>query len=108
MADGAWLVVRAVVADPADRPAFDRWYREEHLPDAMKAFSAQAGWRGWSETDASVHHACYRFDSLSRLRAIMRGPAIAALIEEFDRHWLGRVTRTREVIALADEIAGPR
>jgi len=34
----AWLVVRAVVADAADRAPFDRWYRDEHLPDAVKAF----------------------------------------------------------------------
>jgi hypothetical protein len=39
---GAWLVVRAVVADPDDRAAFDTWYHQEHLPDATKAFSASA------------------------------------------------------------------
>jgi len=39
--------VRAVVANPPDRTGFDRWYHDyEHLPDAMKAFSAQAAWRG--------------------------------------------------------------
>ena len=37
----AYLVVRAVVADPTDRAAFDHWYRTEHLPDALKAFKAQ-------------------------------------------------------------------
>jgi hypothetical protein len=63
---GPWLVVRAVVADPDDHAAFDTWYRQEHLPDAMKAFSASAAWRGW----------------------------------------LGRVTRTREVLTVADEIDG--
>jgi hypothetical protein len=30
----AWLVVRAVVADAADRAAFDKWYCHERLPDA--------------------------------------------------------------------------
>ena len=34
----ACLVVRAVVADPADRADFDHWYRTEHLPDALRAF----------------------------------------------------------------------
>ena len=33
---GAWLVVRATVADAADRARFDHWYRTEHLPDAVK------------------------------------------------------------------------
>jgi hypothetical protein len=101
---GAWLVVRAVVADPADRALFDDWYRREHLPDAMKAFSARAAWRGWSVTDPSVHSAYYRFESLERLEEITAGPDIKVLIAEFDRWWNGRVIRTREVLAVSDEI----
>ena len=96
-------MVRAVVADPGDRAAFDAWYRQEHLPDAVKAFSANAAWRGWSSTDPSIHCAFYQFESLDRLDAIMSGPAIKALVAEFDRCWLGRVTRTREILAVADE-----
>ena len=45
----AYLVVRAVVADPEDRAAFDHWYRTEHLPDALKAFNAAVG-------DARLEH----------------------------------------------------
>jgi hypothetical protein len=100
---GAWLVVRAVVANSSDRADFDDWYRREHLPDAVKAFAASAAWRGWSTTDPSVHCAYYRFESLDRLGAVMAGPEIAALIREFDRCWDGRVTRTREVLTVADE-----
>jgi hypothetical protein len=37
---------------------------------------------------------------------MMTGPAIKALIAEFDRCWLGRVTRTREVLSVAEEIDG--
>lgn len=96
-------MVRAVVADPGDRAAFDAWYRQEHLPDAVKAFSANAAWRGWSSTDPSIHCAFYQFESLDRLDAIMSGPAIKALVAEFDRCWLGRVTRTREILSVADE-----
>ena len=33
-----FFIVRATVADPAKRPAFDAWYQNEHLPDATKAF----------------------------------------------------------------------
>jgi hypothetical protein len=97
----AWFVVRAVVADAADRPAFDRWYREEHLPDAIKAFGATSAWRAWSETDPSVHCAFYAFDSLAAVHAIQSGPAIQALVAEFDRNWAGKVTRTREVLRVA-------
>ena len=77
MAD-AWLVVRAVVANPADRAAFDEWYRREHLPDAVKAFSARAAWRAWSTIDPSVHCAYYRFESLDRLNAVTTGPVISS------------------------------
>ena len=100
----AWLLVRAVVADPADRAPFDTWYHREHLPDAMKAFSAVEGWRGWSQSDPSVHHAYFRFESLDRLNTIMESQALKDLVAEFDRHWLGRVVRSREVLAVADEL----
>jgi hypothetical protein len=43
---GTRHVVRAVVADPADRATFDDWYRREHLPNAAEAFAAQTAWRG--------------------------------------------------------------
>ena len=102
---GAWLVVRAVVADATDRAAFDEWYHREHLPDAVKAFAVRAAWRGWSRADPSVHCAYYRFESLERVDAIMAGPEILALIAEFDRCWSGRVTRTRDVLVVADDLA---
>lgn len=100
----AWFVVRAAVANPADRAAFDEWYRREHLPDAMKAFSTRVAWRGWSKSDPSIHCAYYRFESLDRIEAILAGTAITALIAEFDRCWNGRVTRTREVLDVAEEV----
>ena len=104
----AYLVVRAVVPDQADRADFDHWYRTEHLPDAMKAFAARAGWRGWSQTDPAVHYAFYRFDSTTAVQAIAGGPAIRSLIAEFDRRWGTRVTRRREILEVADEVvAGP-
>jgi hypothetical protein len=99
----ACLVVRAVVP-VADRASFDDWYHIEHLPDAVKAFAACSAWRGWSRSEPSVHCAYYRFESLERLDAILNGPEIAALIAEFDRCWHGRVTRTRDVLVIADEI----
>jgi hypothetical protein len=52
-----YIVVRTTIADPAQRAAFDTWYAQEHLPDAVKAFGAQKAWRFWSETDPAVHQA---------------------------------------------------
>jgi hypothetical protein len=37
----AYFVVRATVADPARRKAFDTWYQTEHLPDATKSFGVK-------------------------------------------------------------------
>jgi hypothetical protein len=47
----ALFIVRAVVADSGEREAFDRWYEQEHLPQAAAAFQAVRAWRGWSEVD---------------------------------------------------------
>ena len=102
----AYLVVRAVVADPADRARFDQWYRTEHLPDALRAFNAVSAMRGWSTADPSVHTAFYRFETLDAVRAISDSPAIKALIAEFDRVWDGLVTRTRDIVPIADELKG--
>lgn len=102
--EGAWLVVRATVADPADRARFDQWYRDEHLPDAVKAFGVTTAWRGWSQQDPSVHCAHYRFGSLAALEAVTNGPVIRELVAEFDRVWGTKVVRTREVLPIADQV----
>ena len=103
MSGKAYLVVRAVVAE-ADRRDFDHWYRSEHLPDALKAFAARRAWRGWSRTDPSLHYAYYQFADVAAAEAIGSSPAIRALIAEFDARWGTRVTRTREIIEIADEL----
>jgi hypothetical protein len=102
----AYFVVRAIVADPDDRAAFDHWYRTEHLPDALKAFNAQSAMRGWSTADPSVHTAFYRFNTVEDVQAISDSPAIRALIAEFDRVWDTRVVRARDVLPIADELRG--
>ena len=97
----AYLVVRAVVAEQ-DRCDFDHWYRTEHLPDAVKAFAAQRGWRGWSRTDPAIHYAFYQFADVAAAEAVATSPAIRALIAAFDASWGTRVTRTREIIETAE------
>lgn len=93
----AYLMVRAEVGLD-DRVAFDKWYENEHLPDAKKAFGIERAWRGWSEVDAGLHYAFYEFPDIAPLRALMTSSTISELIEEFDRVWEGRVVRSREVI----------
>ena len=92
-----FLIVRAEV-DPAVRDAFDAWYQDEHLPEAVKAFDAVGAWRGWSDMDDNVHLAFYEFEDPADVRRVMESDALKRMIAEFDRHWQGRVTRTRDVV----------
>lgn len=98
----AFFVVRATVADPAKRQAFDEWYSREHLPDAVKAFGVRKAWRFWSVGDPSLHQAMYEFADQAALDRAMSGDALKALVAEFDRCW-PEVTRTREVFVLAEQ-----
>ncbi|MSO77431.1 MAG: hypothetical protein EXQ87_11090 [Alphaproteobacteria bacterium] len=103
----AHFIVRAEVRDAADRPEFDRWYRSEHLPDAVKAFKVKRAWRGWSQVDPALHVAVYEFDSLATAQAVTgTDTIIRPLIAEFDRVWGVRVTRARDLVDIAQTIAG--
>jgi len=94
----ARFIVRAQVVDAAVKDDFNRWYQDEHLPDALKAFSAQRAWRGWSDVDASVHYAVYEFADLAGARAIQGSDALKRLVAEFDRVWGDKVTRSRDIV----------
>jgi len=54
----AYFVVRATVADPAKRKAFDEWYSSEHLPDAARAFGVSTARRFWSLSEPSCMSRC--------------------------------------------------
>ena len=97
-----YFVVRATVADPAKRKAFDEWCRREHMPDAAKAFGVKKAWRFWSVSDPSLHQASYEFADQAALDRAMSGEALKALVAEFDRCWPD-VTRAREIFVLAEE-----
>jgi hypothetical protein len=94
----AWFVVRAQLVDPAVKDAFDRWYRDEHLPEAVRDFRAKRGWRGWSALDPMVHYAYYEFETLEQAKAVPGSGAIKRLIAEFDRAWGDKVARTRDIV----------
>jgi len=98
----AYLVVRATVADPAKRKAFDTWYANEHLPDAAKSWGVKKAWRFWSLTDPSLHQATYEFSDEVALDRAMKGDERERLVADFNRDWPD-VTRTRETLVLAQE-----
>ena len=99
----AYFVVRAIVSDPARRQAFDAWYSREHLPDAFKSFGAEKAWRFWSLTDPSLHQATYQFPDQAALDRATDGAQMQRLIADFNRDWPD-VTRTRDMLVLAEEI----
>ena len=100
----AYLIVRAEVADASHRDAFDHWYAQEHLPEALEKFAAVSASRGWSDVDPSLHYAFYEFPSLEAARAISTSDAIKSMIAEFDRLWDGKVVRTREVLEIKQSL----
>jgi hypothetical protein len=100
----AFFIVRAQIVDAALTDDFDRWYRDEHLPDAVKAFGAQSAWRGWSELDRTLHYAVYQFDDPARARAIPGSDAMNGLIAEFDRAWGDKVKRSRDIVDVVQRI----
>ena len=100
----AYFMVRAQVIDPTVKNDFDRWYQDEHLPDALEGFKARRAWRGWSAMDASVHHAFYEFDDLARAQAIQGSAALKRLVAEFDRLWGDKVTRSRDFVEVIQTV----
>jgi hypothetical protein len=100
----ACFIVRAQVADSVVKSEFDRWYEDEHLPDALKGFNARRAWRGWSELDASLHYAVYEFDDVARVRAIPGSDALKRLVAEFDRAWGDKVRRSRDIVEVIQTI----
>jgi hypothetical protein len=97
------FIVRATIADPARRAAFDDWYRNALLPDAVKAFGAQRAWRCWSDTESSQHIATYQFADRAALDHGTRPEVMRRLVADFDRDWPG-IPRTREIMTLVEEI----
>ena len=100
----AFFVIRATVSDPARRQAFDAWYSREHLPDAVKSFGAEKAWRFWSFSDPSLLQATYQFADQASLDRATKGEEMKRLVADFNRDWPD-VSRTREVLVLAEEYA---
>jgi hypothetical protein len=94
----AFLVIRAIVADPAKRAAFDDWYRRELL----KVFGAEKAWRFWSDTDPSAHQATYQLADRAAAEAALNSTGMKELIAAFDRSWPG-IPRSREIFTLVGE-----
>ena len=91
------FIVRAEVGE-ADRVAFDDWYEDVHLSEALTAFNAERAWRAWSKVEPSVHYAYYVFSSVEAAISILSSDALKILVAKFDEAWDGRVKRSRDVV----------
>ena len=100
-----FFIVRAIIPDPAQRAAFDAWYRDEHLPDAAKSFGAQKAWRFWSESDPAVHIAQYQLADRAALDRGTRPENMQRLVADFDKAWPA-IKRSREIVTLVEELGG--
>jgi len=100
-----FFLVRAVVA-PNLRDKFDHWYSTDHLPWAVRAFKCEKAWRFWSALEPGVHCAVYRFADKASCDAALGSDEFKALVADFDRAFPQGVTRTRDVLTLAEERGG--
>jgi len=98
-----YLIVRAEV-EPSVKDQFDVWYQNQHLPDALKAFNALSAKRGWSSVDANVHVAFYEFPDMATADALLNSDIMKGFIKEFDRHWEGKIKRSRELVEFCQMI----
>lgn len=105
MSDNVLFLVRSVVADAALRAKFDHWYATEHLPLALAVLGAERAWRAWSTDDPAVHYAGYRCASMQGLQTALASDGFKGIVAEYDRAWPAGVTRTREILRLAEERA---
>ena len=101
----AYLIVRAEV-DEESRTAFDTWYESEHLPDALRDFNGVSAMRGWSDVEPGIHLAFYEFPDLAAANKLLVSNLMKEFIKEFDRHWEGKVRRTREVFEVKQHLQG--
>ena len=99
------FIVRAVVAPPY-REMFEHWYANEHLPWACRIFQCETAWRGWSTVEEGMHYAVYRFADKAACDAALGRDEFKELVADFNRTWPEGVTRTRDVVTLAEERAG--
>ena len=100
----AYILVRAEVEE-SSREQFDKWYEMEHLPSAFREFEESvSAWRAWSDVEDGIHLAFYEFKDLNAAHNLLRSDLMKEFIKEFDRHWAGKVKRTRDVFEVKQSI----
>ena len=91
------LSVRATV-EPDHEADFNRWYDNEHVPDAVRLLPGCIGAARYKVVLGDGSHqymALYAFGSMTKLSAALGGPEIRELIKIYDRDIGAFSTRVR-------------
>jgi antibiotic biosynthesis monooxygenase (ABM) superfamily enzyme len=91
------LCVRATV-EPGREAEFNRWYDNEHVPDAVRMFPGCVGAARYKVVLGDGSHqymALYAFETAAKLSDALGGPEIKALIKIYDRDVGAFSTRVR-------------
>lgn len=90
------LSVRATV-EPGREAEFNRWYDNEHVPDAVRMLGAigAARYKVILGDGSHQYMALYAFESAEKLSAALNGPDIKELIRIYDRDIGSFSTRVR-------------
>ena len=109
-----FLAVRATV-EAGREDEFNRWYDDEHVPDAVSMFPGCLGGARYKVVDGDGTHqyiALYAFGSQAELKAALAGPAIKELARRYDEAIGAFSTRSRttytRVFAMEKQAAGQR
>ena len=91
------LSVRATV-EPDREAEFNRWYDNEHVPDAVRMFPGCVGAARYKVVLGDGSHqymALYAFESADELSAALSGPELKELVKIYDRDIGAFSTRVR-------------
>jgi hypothetical protein len=91
------LSVRATV-EPGRETEFNRWYDDEHVPDAVRRLLGCIGAARYKVVMGDGAHqymALYAFESAAKLADALGGPEIRELIKIYDRDIGAFSTRVR-------------
>ncbi len=92
-----FLAVRATV-EPGREEEFNRWYNNEHTPDAVNMFPGCIGGARFKVVDGDGSHqyvALYAFRTGEEMQAAISGPEIKELIRIYDEAIGAFSTRAR-------------
>ena len=102
------FTVRATV-DPAHEGEFNRWYDEEHVPDALELLGClgAARYRVLEGDGSHDYMAAYAFESEAAMRAALAGEGFRELVRRFDEAVGSFSSRSRTLYTKVLELDRP-